>query len=250
MNKRAYHIRLEIDKLKRELADIEGDNLSQDEKTDSATAMTCGHDVIIDNLRSTARRLGKNGRAVLAGWQESRGGSDPWWYSTTCTPDILPYDIRNVDNLVEVLQLFSDRNALELVKLLYEDDTGLNETELSNKLGVTAEELGKIISVLFQQEYISKTGKSFKLTFKGWQFFIVVSHLIWFQNLKLKPSVALKIAPVFQEVFGIHWGEYLSIDEEDALDKLAEQGWLDKLSSEGIEREDVCKAIYEHNSPR
>ena len=69
---RAYHIRLEIDRLKRELAEIEQENLSPDGKTDSATAMTCGHDIIIENLRSTARRLGQNGRAVLAGWQENR----------------------------------------------------------------------------------------------------------------------------------------------------------------------------------
>jgi len=247
-NNRAYHIRLEIDQLKRELAEIEQENITQDEITDSATAMTCGHDVIIENLRSTARRFGQEGRAVLAGWQENRGGSDPWWYSTTITPDGLPYDIRNVDNLTPFFKLFSDRNVLGLVKLLFENETGLDEIGLSNELDLPLDELNKITSMLIQHSYISKSSQKLLLTFKGWQFFIVVSHLIYYQNLKLEASVALKIVPAFQEVFGIQWGEYLGIDEEIALRKLAEQGWLDKLSNEGVKLEDVRKAIYEHNS--
>lgn len=244
---RAYHIRLEIDRLKRELAEIEQENLSPDERTDSATAMTCGHDIIIENLRSTARRLGQNGRAVLAGWQENRGGSNPWWYSTTVTPDVLPYYIRSVANLVRVLELFSKNNVLELVKVLFENENGLHEAELSNALNLTQDEFHRMTSTLIGQGYISESSQQYVLTFKGWQFFIVVSHLIWFQNLKLEPSKALKIVPAFQEVFEIQWGEFLGKDEDTALKELRDKGWLKRLTDEGVIEEDIRKAIYEHN---
>lgn len=244
---RAYHIRLEIDRLKRELAEIEQENLSPDERTDSATAMTCGHDVIIENLRSSARRLGQNGRAVLAGWQENRGGSNPWWYSTTVTPDILPYVIKSVANLVRVLELFSKSYVLEMVKVLFENENGLHEAELSNVLNLTKDELNRITSTLIDQGYISESSQQYVLTFKGWQFFIVISHLIWFQDIKLEPSKALKIVPAFQEVFEIQWGEFLGKDEDTALKELRDKGWLERLTDEGIIEEDIRKAIYEHN---
>lgn len=247
---KAYHIRLKIDQLKRELAALEGENLSPDERTDAATAFACGHDVVIDNLRSTARRFGQKGRAVLAAWQEGRGGSGPWWYSTTATPSLLPYDIRSVESLLRVFELFSERNTLELLRVLFENEGGLSVEELplasSLELGVVS----SILSRLCKHGYASDSGGSVSLTLKGWQFFIVVSHLVFVQELKLEPSKALKIIPAFQEVFGIQWGEYLGMSESDALKKLDEHGWLERLRAEGICEEDVRSAIYEHNCPR
>lgn len=249
-NSKAYHIRLKIDQLKRELAALEGENLSPDERTDAATALTCGHDVVMDNLRSTARRFGQKGRAVLAAWQESRGGSEPWWYSTTATPALLPYDIRSVDSLVPVFELFSARNALELVRMLFENESGLSVEELPSASSLDPEVVNSVVSRLCNHGYASNSGERVSLTLKGWQFFIVVSHLVFVQELKLEPSKALKIMPAFQEVFGIQWGENLGMSESTALKKLDEHGWLDRLRDEGICEEDVRSAIYEHNCPR
>jgi predicted transcriptional regulator len=136
---------------------------------------------------------------------------------------------------------------LEMVKVLFEHDYGLHEAELYNALNLTQDEIRRIASTLIDQGYISESSQKYVLTFKGWQFFIVVSHLIWFQNLKLEPSKALKIVPAFQEVFEIQWGEFLGKDEDAALKELRDKGWLKRLTDEGVIEEDIRKAIYEHN---
>lgn len=244
---RAYEIKFQIDQLKRELAALEADNLSLDEKTDSAASMTCGHDVIVDNLRSTAREFGLNGRAVLACWQERRGGSDPWWYSTTIIPDLLPYFIRDAKYLVPVLSLFSDIKVLLITQLLFEHNEGCSKEYLVSCTNMDTSDVEATISSLQERKYVRSSESKYHLTFKGWQFFIVIAQLIYVQEQKLEPAKALKINPAFQEVFGICWGEYLGKEEDDALAQLEESGWLEKLCKDGITEADIREAIHEYN---
>jgi len=243
---RAYEIKFQIDQLKRELASIE-EVSTPDSKTDAATCMACGHDGIIENLRSTAREHGANGRAVLACWQEQQDESNPRWYSTTIIPDMLPYSIRDVKYLVPVLSLFSDIKVLLITQLLFEHNEGCSKEYLVSCTNMDTSDVEATISSLQERNYVRSSESKYHLTFKGWQFFIVIAQLIYVQEQKLEPGKALKILPVFQEVFGICWGEYLGKEENDAFAQLEESGWLEKLCKDGITESDIREAIHEHN---
>ncbi|MCK5116648.1 MAG: hypothetical protein KAR44_08610 [Candidatus Aegiribacteria sp.] len=243
---RAYEIKFQIDQLKRELASIE-EMSTPDSMTDAATCMACGHDAIIENLRSTAREHGTKGRAVLACWQERRDGSNPWWYSTTIIPNMLSYSIRDVKHLVPVLAFFSDIRVLLITQLLFEHYEGCSIENLASYTNMDTSDIEATISSLQDREYVRSSEGEYHLSSKGWQFFIVIAQLIHAQEQKLEPAKALKIFPAFQEVFGIYWGEYLGKEEDDALAQLDESGWLEKLYKDGITEADIREAIHEHN---
>lgn len=47
MNDEVYKIRMEINRLKMRLKELEGENLTNEEEAQLCTSTTCGHDVVL-----------------------------------------------------------------------------------------------------------------------------------------------------------------------------------------------------------
>ncbi len=226
MNNRAYEIRLEINRLKKELLEIEGDQLSKEESANLCASATCAHDVVIENLQKLCKDYDIENLAVMACWDNGQ------FYSTNVSPKALPYYLRDVTNIAKFLEPVLSGNSLATMQQLLENGT---VTEL------------KKTDLLEEHNFIAKTtDDGWKLTLKGWQTFIVLGHLTFVVDIKVPPEKAIPISKAFQEVLGKLWGERLGMSAEEAIERLKESGWMEKLEADNVTLKDIEDAVYEN----
>ncbi len=225
MNNRAYEIRMEINQLKKELLEIEGDQLSKEESANLCTSATCGHDVVVENLQKLCKDYDIENLAVMACWDNGQ------FYSTNISPVLLPHYLRDVNNIAKFLEPVLSGNSLTIMQQLLENGTvtELKETDL-----------------LEEHNFITKTDDGWKLTSKGWQTFIVLGHLTFVVDIKVPPEKAIPISQAFQEVLGKEWGERLEMSAEEVIERLKELGWMEKLEAANVDLKDIEDAVYEN----
>lgn len=226
VNKEAYEIRLEINRLKQKLLELEGEQLSQEESFQLCTSAACGHDVVIETLQKLCRDYDMENLAVMACWDKKQ------FYSTNVSPNSLPYYLRDVHNIANFLSPVLSGNSLEILQKLLEDNN-VKEIEGTEELEAN--------------HFITKTREGWKLTMKGWQTYIVLGHLTYVLSVKVPPEKAIPISKAFNDVFGKHWGENLGMDAGGVVEKLKENGWMEKLKESNVTIKDVEDAVYENN---
>lgn len=120
--------------------------------------------------------------------------------------------------------------------------------ELCRRLQSEPGAVAEVLARLRERGYVyGEFAGLWRLTQKGWQFDIVLAHLVFVQEIKVRPEKALEIAPAFYETYGIQWGEHLGREPAEVLAAFRENGWLKKLEGKGVSEQDVIAAVTEHN---
>ena len=248
MNERVLWLRREIERLKTELRTLEEGELSEEERVAFAASTVCAHDEILANLRKMALMYDQENRAVLACWQRPGTNRRERWYSTTVTPAKLPLLIRDPAKIAEVLRVFTDETAAAILQALFGHEEGMTLEELRRESQSAPGALEEVLARLRERGYISgESPGPWRLTQKGWQFYIVLAHLVYVQEIKVPPEKILEIAPAFYETYGIQWGDHLGREPVEVLAAFRENGWLKKLEGKGVSEQDIIAAVLEHN---
>ncbi|KGG79427.1 hypothetical protein Y919_12130 [Caloranaerobacter azorensis H53214] len=246
MNSEAYKIRSEINRLKARLKEIDEELMSEEEKAVMCASNVCGQDVVLDTLQTLCRERGLENIAVMACWQKGMGKKSRW-YSTTITPSFLPYLIRDVDTLIKYLKPLMNYNALKILEYISIKSESIGTLELAEKLHIPIDDIEKELINLSKNNFIKQEDGKWESTLKGWQTYIVLSHLAYNYEWKLETEKALKIAEAFKSVLNKEWGEPLNMTYDEVMKKLSMSKWLEKLYKQGIKDSDIEKAVYENN---
>lgn len=245
MNGEAYDIRLKINTLKERLLEIEGEELSAEEKASLCSSSTCGHDVVLENLQRLTRDYGLKSLAVMACWDKDPESNSNRWYSTNLSPHVLSHCLRDVRHILEFLHPLYDIYALKIIQHLFEVDREDSLKPMVEKTGLTEEEVKTMIVQLKKNQFIERYDGFWTLSNKGWQSFIVLGHLTYVLNLKVPPHKAIPISKAFLEVLGKEWGSRIEMPTHEVIEKLEETGWMKRLEDEGVKEKDIADAIYE-----
>lgn len=248
MEEDAYEIRKKINELKERLRKIEGSSLKGEERAKMESSTVCGHDKVLDNLQTLCKERGHDGLAVMACW-EILDDEDNRWYTTNVDPTKLSYFLRDVGNIVDHLDPILNKVSLKLLQLLTSEKREMGE-EIFDEIKAPTEEIDENLSELEEKGLIEKSEQNWNVTTKGWQTFVVLGHLTFVSDIKLEPEKAVPISRAFHDVFDIAWGERIETSFEEVLERLEEEGWMKELREEGIEEEDIEKAVYESKYPR
>lgn len=248
LNREAYEIRLQINQLKERLVEIEGSELSSDEEMQLCASATCGHDVVLENLKKLCQDYDLKNLAVMAAW-EKEDTDHVKWYSTNVSPQALSYLLRDVKSILHFLAPVYGLEALQIMQYLLDNDKG-NLEELVEDLDLSREDVERVLHGLQEEDFVTEKEGIWVLTIKGWQTFIILGHLTYVLDVKVPPQKAIPISKGFLEVFGMQWGDPIEMDSQEVIGGLRKSGWLEKLQEMNVTIEDIEKAIYESRSPR
>lgn len=249
MNSEAYKIRSEINRLKARLKEIDEELMSDEEKAVMCSSNVCGQDVVLSTLQTLCKERNLKNIAIMACWQNNKEKNSRW-YSTTITPLFLPYLIRDVDTLIKYLKPLMNYNALKILEYISIKSENIGALELAEELNIPINDIEEELNNLSRNNFIEQKNGKWKSTLKGWQTYIVLSHLAYNHEWKLETEKALKIAEAFKNVLNKEWGEPLNMTYDEVMKKLSMSKWLEKLYDQGIKDSDIEKAVYENNYPK
>lgn len=245
MKSEAFKIRSEINKLKERLLEIEGEEVTGEEKANLCTSATCGHDVVIANLQKLTKDYNLKSLAVMACWKNDPENRSTRWYTTNVSPSVLPYLLREARSILEFLSPIFNLSSLEILQhlLIVESEDSLDP--FIERTEMPLEEAKKALENLQKHGFIERVDNDWILSNKGWQTFIVLGHLTYVLDLKVPPERAIPLSKAFLEVLGKDWGERIEMPYEEVIEKLKESGWMKRLEEDGITEEDIGNVIYE-----
>lgn len=248
MNREAYELRSKINQLKARLKEIEGDELSSDQEMELCASATCGHDVVLENLKKLCTDYQLKNLAVMAAWEREESGNVKW-YSTNVSPLALPYLLRDVQSILQFLSPVYNQTALKIMEYLLETEQA-TLSGLTTALDTKGEELQKRVEELKEKDFLAENSGEISLTVRGWQTMIVLGHLTFVLDVKVPPEKAIPLSKAFLEVLHINWGDVVEMDSQEVISRFRETGWLERLAQEKVTVEDIEKAIYESRAPR
>lgn len=247
MNEEAYKIRCEINRLNRRLLEIDNE-ISVEESAQLCSSNVCGHDVVLEHIQKLCGERETKSIAIMAGRER---GKTNRWYSTTITPECLPYFLRSVETIKNYLEQFLDIDLLRIIQHLSVRCNNVSTEEISLELDIPLNELHKLLNKLIEYSLITQVNESkeqrWSITSQGWHAYLVLGHLSFNYTYKLEIEKAIHIMPAFKELFDKEWGEYLGLSYAEVIQEFTKTGWLVKLKQIGVSESDIEKAIYEAN---